>query len=42
MLVRKLYGCLTVEEFQVKAEAKKEEVVVAKREARRRYQKLVG
>jgi hypothetical protein len=43
MLVRKLYGCLTVEEFKTKAEDKKsEEVLVAKREARKRYQKLVG
>jgi hypothetical protein len=45
MLVRKLYGCLTVEEFQAKTEAlpeKKEEMITVKREARKRYQKLVG
>lgn len=49
MLVRKLYGCLTVEEFRHKtdetvvAEAeKKDEILTEKREARKRYQKLVG
>jgi len=46
MLVRKLYGCLTVEEFQAKTAlpepAKKEEVITVKREVRKRYQKLVG
>lgn len=46
MLVRKLYGCLTVEEFQAKtavaAPAKKEEIITVKREVRKRYQKLVG
>ncbi len=45
MLVRKLYGCLTVVEFQAKAEdsAKKtEELITEVKEARKRYQKLVG
>jgi hypothetical protein len=42
MLVRKLYGCLTVEEFKVKAEENKEEIVTARKEARKRYQKLAG
>jgi hypothetical protein len=42
MLVRKLYGCLTVEEFKTKAEEKKEVLVLEKHEARKRYQKLVG
>lgn len=43
MLVRKLYGCLTVEEFKSKSEAEsKEEVLAVQREARKRYQKLVG
>ena len=47
MLVRKLYGCLTVEEFQSQTEtvvepAKKEEILTVKKEARKRYQKLVG
>ncbi len=44
MLVRKLYGCLTVEEFKTKAKdpMKKEEIITVKREVRKRYQKLVG
>ena len=44
MLVRKLYGCLTVEEFKAKAAANddKVEILAVKREARKRYQKLVG
>lgn len=45
MLVRKLYGCLTVEEFKKKAEVtpeQKVELLAVKREARKRYQKLVG
>ncbi len=40
MLVRRLYGCLTVEEFKEKKETKEE--VFNKQEARRRYQKLAG
>lgn len=40
MLVRKLYGCLTVEEFKVKQEDAI--VLTEKKEARKRYQKLVG
>lgn len=40
MLVRKLYGCLTVEEFKVKQE--ETIVLTEKKEARKRYQKLVG
>ena len=40
MLVRKLYGCLTVEELKAKQE---ETITVTERkEARKRYQKLVG
>ena len=44
MLVRKLYGCLTVEEFQAKVEDKEAKVVLIteQKEARKRYQKLVG
>jgi hypothetical protein len=44
MLVRKLYGCLTVEEFRAKADDadKKVALVAVKKEARKRYQKLVG
>jgi hypothetical protein len=50
MLVRKLYGCLTVEEFKANTdetspaveETKKEDILTEKREARKRYQKLVG
>ena len=44
MLVRKLYGCLTVEEFKEKATQSetKEEMVTARKEARKRYQKLAG
>lgn len=45
MLVRKLYGCLTVEEFRHKLEsesAKKEDLITEKREVRKRYQKLVS
>ena len=49
MLVRKLYGCLTVEEFRNKIDEtqaaepeKKEEILTEKQEARKRYQKLVG
>lgn len=41
MLVRKLYGCLTVEEFREKEEAKIE-TIVERKEVRKRYQKLVG
>jgi len=41
MLVRRLYGCLTVEEFKAKPE-NKEEIITAKIEARKRYQKLAG
>ncbi len=41
MLVRKLYGCLTVEEFKSKTEDKSE-IVTARKEARKRYQKLAG
>lgn len=40
MLVRKLYGCLTVEEYKEKTEI--EAVITEKKEARKRYQKLVG
>lgn len=42
MLVRKLYGCLTVEEFQQKSEEKPEILATERKEARKRYQKLVG
>ncbi|MGE3262496.1 MAG: hypothetical protein AB7K68_12015 [Bacteriovoracia bacterium] len=44
MLVRKLYGCLTVEEFKQKAEKpeSKDELVTARKEVRKRYQKLAG
>lgn len=42
MLVRKLYGCLTVEEFKEKQNVSEPELLQAKREARKRYQKLVG
>jgi hypothetical protein len=42
MLVRKLYGCLTVEEFKVKAEENKDVLITEQKEARKRYQKLVG
>jgi hypothetical protein len=46
MLVRKLYGCLTVEEFQTRTESpepsKKEVILTEKKEVRKRYQKLVG
>jgi hypothetical protein len=42
MLVRKLYGCLTVEEFKAKAEEQKVEIITARKEARKRYQKLAG
>jgi len=41
MLVRRLYGCLTVEEFKAKPE-NKEVILSARKEARKRYQKLVG
>jgi hypothetical protein len=41
MLVRRLYGCLTVEEFKLKPEHK-DEITLARREARKRYQKLAG
>lgn len=41
MLVRKLYGCLTVEEFHVKADSD-DNILTEKKEARKRYQKLVG
>lgn len=39
MLVRKLYGCLTVEEFREKENT---ETIIERKEARKRYQKLVG
>jgi hypothetical protein len=46
MLVRKLYGCLTVEEFRAREEgaepSRKDEILTEKREVRKRYQKLVG
>lgn len=43
MLVRKLYGCLTVEEFKEKAVAEsRDEMITAQTEARKRYQKLAG
>lgn len=47
MLVRKLYGCLTVEEFKAQVETpadpvKKDDIITEKREVRKRYQKLVG
>ena len=42
MLVRKLYGCLTVEEFKEKAQEQKEVLITAQKEARKRYQKLAG
>ncbi len=42
MLVRKLYGCLTVEEFQKKAEEKPDLLATERRESRKRYQKLVS
>ena len=43
MLVRRLYGCLNVEEFKAKQTAEnKDEVLTARKEARRRYQKLAG
>lgn len=41
MLVRKLYGCLTVEELKAKVEDKPE-IITERRDARKRYQKLVG
>lgn len=41
MLVRRLYGCLTVEEFKQKPE-NTEEIITARKEARKRYQKLAG
>ena len=41
MLVRKLYGCLTVEEFKAKI-PEENSVLSQNREARKRYQKLVG
>jgi hypothetical protein len=41
MLVRRLYGCLTVEEFKQKPE-NTEEILTARKEARKRYQKLAG
>jgi hypothetical protein len=41
MLVRRLYGCLTVEEFKEKASAS-DDIVTARKEARKRYQKLAG
>ncbi len=41
MLVRRLYGCLTVEEFKKKTEST-EEILTARKEARKRYQKLAG
>jgi hypothetical protein len=42
MLVRKLYGCLTVEEFQKQKEEKPALIATERTEARKRYQKLVG
>lgn len=39
MLVRRLYGCLTVEEIKEKTELAP---ILEKSEARKRYQKLVG
>lgn len=43
MLVRKLYGCLTVEEFQTKKQDENPEALITEQnEARKRYQKLVG
>ncbi len=41
MLVRRLYGCLTVEEFKQKPE-NSDEIITARKEARKRYQKLAG
>ena len=41
MLVRKLYGCLKVEEIKEKVAASPE-VTIEKKDAKRRYQKLVG
>lgn len=41
MLVRRLYGCLTVEEFKEKKSEDKDELLL-RREARKRYQKLAG
>jgi hypothetical protein len=41
MLVRKLYGCLNVEEFQQKEE-EKATLPATRRESKKRYQKLVG
>ncbi len=41
MLVRKLYGCLNVEEFK-KKEEEKPAILATRREAKKRYQKLVG
>lgn len=40
MLVRKLYGCLTVEDFKEKTE--EATILAEKKEARKRYQKLAG
>ena len=43
MLVRKLYGCLTVEEFKAKKiKENKVETLTIRKEARRRYQKLAS
>lgn len=39
LLVRRLYGCLTVEEFKLKVE---ETMPEQREEARKRYQKLAG
>lgn len=41
MLVCRLYGCLTVEEFKQKQEDG-DELIPAKKNSRRRYQKLTG
>lgn len=41
MLVRRLYGCLNVEELK-KKEKQEATLPTARREARKRYQKLVG
>lgn len=41
MLVRKIYGCLTVEEFKQK-DAENVVSIAERKTARKRYQKLVG
>ena len=46
MLVRKLYGCLTVDDFHPGnfqgEQTKREELITEQKEVRKRYQKLVG